>query len=170
MHQLNMRFTVSALRDPAAEQRAREKAEAPTVKTREQTLKDEEEAKTAAHNKEKQSTRRQLTSIWKRKFRPLPENKAVDLFADVIGDGFILSIAIGLIMWEYIRSRGKPDKNDLRITDLESRFAEVERREEKLEEREQACEEKLSILEQALQALEKQKQVKPGLKAKLLAS
>lgn len=156
MHQLNMRFTVSALRDPAAEQRAKEKAEAPTVKTKEQTLKEEAEAKTHPPiSKEKLSTRKQITSIWRRKFRPLPEAKAVDLFADVIGDSFILSIAIGLIMWEYLRSRGKPDKNDLRITDLESRFAQVEDREMALEEREKAWEEKLSILEQALQALER---------------
>ena len=80
--------------DKTAEKRAREKAEAPTVKTEEQT-KAEEAAKKYG---EKAPQREQ--SVWKRKFRPLPENKAVDLFADVIGDSFILLVAGGLILYE----------------------------------------------------------------------
>lgn len=73
--------------DKTAEKRAKEKAEAPTVKTEEQT-KEEEAAKKHAATKEKPPPKEQ--SVWRRKFRPLPENKAVDLFADVIGDSFIL--------------------------------------------------------------------------------
>jgi hypothetical protein len=36
MHQINMRMAVTLLRDQAAEKRAKERAEAPTVKTEEQ--------------------------------------------------------------------------------------------------------------------------------------
>lgn len=93
MHQINMRMSVTLLRDAAAERRAKEKAEAPTVKTEEQTKQEEAKAKEKAAPK----------SVWKRKFRPLPENKAVDLFADVVGDTFILLVAGGLILYEFIR-------------------------------------------------------------------
>ena len=40
IHQLNMRMSVALLRDAAAEARAKEKAEAPTVKTEEQVRKE----------------------------------------------------------------------------------------------------------------------------------
>ncbi|OAQ96357.1 hypothetical protein LLEC1_05357 [Akanthomyces lecanii] len=131
MHQLNMRMSVALLRDPEAERRAKEKAEAPTVKTEAQ-VKREEEAARGKEEKEKKkkatttttaststgsatttaastltattsagsatatasttgTTTRQpkkrrpqtVQNIWTRKFRALPEDKAVDLFADV---------------------------------------------------------------------------------------
>lgn len=150
-----MRFTVSAMRDVAAERRAKEKAEAPTVKTEAQMRADEEKKQAKANRPTQRSS--SFLSIWKRKFRPLPEEKAVDLFADVIGDTFILSIAIGLIMYEYIKGRQKPDLNALKIEELEDRLRKEEDRIAELEEVERKREERLSILEQALQALEKPK-------------
>jgi hypothetical protein len=57
----------------------------------EQTREEEHAKKQAA--KDKVPPREQ--SVWRRKFRPLPEAKAVDLFADVIGDSFILLVAGG---------------------------------------------------------------------------
>ena len=42
MHQLNMRLNVALLRNPDAERRAKEKAEAPTVPTEEQHKREEE--------------------------------------------------------------------------------------------------------------------------------
>merc|ERR1712080_290901 len=116
-----MRMSVAPLRDPEAERRAKEKAEAPTVKTEEQTKREEEakakeREKEQQREKQKQRANKDATTavptpagavvsttmtgkakrplfqnVWKRKFRPLPESKAVDLFADVIGDAFILS-------------------------------------------------------------------------------
>lgn len=146
-----MRFTVSAMRDVAAERRAREKAEAPTVKTEEQMKADEEKKQKRKSEKAPSS----FLSVWKRKFRPLPEEKAVDLFADVIGDTFILSIAVGLIMWEYIKGRQKPDTNAIKISELEVRLLEEERRIAELEDIEKRQQERVSILEQALEALER---------------
>jgi hypothetical protein len=88
IYQLSLeRMLIWISTDKAAEKRAREKAEAPTVKTEEQ-MKEEEAAKKRAAAKGAPPPKEQ--SIWRRKFRPLPENKAVDLFADVIGDTFIL--------------------------------------------------------------------------------
>lgn len=148
---------VALLRDTAAEKRAKERAEAPTVKTEEQT-RAEEVAKEkrasrdrGAHKEAKESS----TSIWKRKFRPLTEVKAVDLFADVIGDTFILSVAIALILYEYIRSAGKPDANAEKIADINERLKELDLREKELEEEEKKRQTRMETLEQALEEMKK---------------
>jgi len=142
MHQINMRMAVTLLRDAAAEKRAREKAEAPTVKTKEQT----EHENTAP--KEAQSV-----SIWRRKFRALPEEKAVDLFADVIGDSFILFVAGGLILYEYVRAKGKPDVNGEKIAELNKKLEELENRGKELEEAEKVQRDRVETLEQALEVM-----------------
>ncbi|OAA63945.1 OPA3 domain protein [Cordyceps fumosorosea ARSEF 2679] len=158
MHQLNMRMSVALLRDPEAERRAKEKAEAPTVKTEAQTRREDEakarEEEKAAKTKStapttgpttttRQRQRRQpFQNIWTRKFRALPEDKAVDLFADVVGDTFILGVAVALILYEYWRAQQKPDSNKERIEELTRRLEEREEAEEgrrrRLEELEQA--------------------------------
>lgn len=168
MHQLNMRMSVALLRDPEAERRAKEKAEAPTVKT-ELQVKREEEAKEKEKEKEKtkektstgssssssssssrQERRKPFQNIWSRKFRPLPEAKAVDLFADVVGDTFILSVAVGLILYEYWRAGQKPDSNKERIAELEKRLDE---REEELRAAQEKHQRRFETLELALEAL-----------------
>lgn len=153
MHQINMRMAVTLLRDAAAERRAKEKAEAPTVKTEEQMRHDEaQREKNAAKEKaEKEASK----SIWKRKFRPLPENKAVDLFADVIGDSFILLVAGGLILYEYIRAKGKPDANAEKIAELNVKLKELDQREQELEEAEKERQKRVDTLEQALEEMRK---------------
>lgn len=148
LHQINMRMQVTLLRDVAAERRAKEKAEAPTVKTEQQTKADE--AKERA-GKEKEPPK----SIWKRKFRPLPENKAVDLFADVIGDSFILFVAGGLIMYEYFRSKGKPDVQAEKMAEFKKKLEELEQREQELEEMEKKRQTQVESLEQALEEMRK---------------
>jgi hypothetical protein len=152
MHQFNMRMSVSALRDVAAERRAKERAEAPTVKTEEQ-VKADEIAKEKQKDKEKEAEKHASQSIWKRKFRPLPEPKAVDLFADVIGDTFILAVATALILYEYLRSKGKPDANAEKIAELEKVVKDEERRILELEESEKQQEMRVEVLEQALELL-----------------
>jgi optic atrophy 3 protein len=154
MHQINMRMAVTLLRDAAAEKRAKEKAEAPTVKTEEQMRHDEAmKEKNAA--KEKAEKKEASKSIWRRRFRPLPENKAVDLFADVIGDSFILLIASGLILYEYIRAKGKPDVNAEKIAELSEKLKELDQREIELEEAEKARQKRVETLEQALEEMRK---------------
>jgi DNA repair exonuclease SbcCD ATPase subunit len=147
-----MRLSVAALRDVAAEKRAKEIAEAPTVKTEEQT-RAEEAAKEKAAAEKKEAKAEASKSIWKRKFRPLPEAKAVDLFADVIGDGFILAIAAGLIVYEYVKSRGKPDTNAVRIEELDQQLKEEKSRIEELEETEKRQQKRVEALEEALESL-----------------
>lgn len=147
MHQINMRMAVTLLRDAAAEKRAKEKAEAPTVKTEDQMKQDE------ILKKEKKAA--QSTSIWKRKFRSLPENKAVDLFADVIGDSFILLVAGGLILYEYIRAKGKPDHNAEKISLLNEKLAELEGREKELEEAEKKQKARVETMEQAIEEMKR---------------
>ena len=152
-----MRMQVALLRDSVAEKRAKERAEAPTVKTEEQTRAEEAaKEKRAARDKGGHKEAKETpTSIWKRKFRPLTEVKAVDLFADVIGDTFILSVAIALILYEYIRSAGKPDANAEKIADINERLKQLNLREEELEEEKKKQQTRVETLEQALEELRK---------------
>ncbi|KAM0248078.1 hypothetical protein ACHAP5_003659 [Fusarium lateritium] len=159
MHQLNMRMSVALLRNPEAERRAKEKAEAPTVKTEEQQKRDDQIKQKQAVETPKRTLAFQ--NIWRRKFRPLPENKAVDLFADVIGDAFILSVAIALIVYETWRSSQKPDINKMRIEELDQKLEELKRREEELEESEKKQAERYESLEEALRALRDPKTKQP---------
>lgn len=164
-----MRVSVATMRDVAAEKRAKEKAEAPYVPTAEEAKAAEEKAakkeaeRIAAggdpakipdptHPK-KRVTHERFTSVWKRKFRPLPENKAVDLFADVIGDAFILSIATALILYEYIKARQKPDKNEEKLNELEEQLKAEIMKANQLEESEKQLQQRLEILEQAFEHL-----------------
>ena len=148
-----MRLSVALLRNVEAEMRAKDLAEAPTVPTKEEVEK--EKAKTGkegSHEKPASRTRK-WTSVWKRKFRPLPESKAVSLFADVVGDAFILSVAMGLLIFEYWRSSQKPDANLERIKELDARVEEMRRREEEAERREEEQKRRVDVLEEALKGL-----------------
>lgn len=147
-----MRMSVTLLRDKAAERRAKERAEAPTVKTEEQTLADEA-AKEKQAAKDKAAQKEASKSVWRRKFRPLPEAKAVDLFADVIGDSFILLVAGGLILYEYVRAKGKPDSNAEKLAELDKKLEELDRREKELEEAEKHQSDRVETLEQALEEI-----------------
>ncbi|KAI1500107.1 optic atrophy 3-like protein [Biscogniauxia marginata] len=152
IHQLNMRLSVALIRNVEAEMKAREKAEAPTVKTKEQIEKEESiRAKLGTTNREIRARKiPPIISVWKRKFRPLPEAKAVDLFADVIGDIFILVVATVLILYEYHRSSQKPDPVLERINELQERFEELERRWKELEEAEKRQQSRVLVLEDVL--------------------
>ncbi|KAL2255919.1 hypothetical protein VTK26DRAFT_2481 [Humicola hyalothermophila] len=162
IHQFNMRMSVAMLRNPEAEQRAKEKAEAPTVKTEEQTKREEEiRAKYGTTARDSNFIKERPRSVWRRKFRPLPEAKAVDLFADVIGDAFILGVAGGLIMYEYWKASQKPDKNRELLNDLEKRLEELSRREEALEEAERQQRERVKLIEETLRAYKDPKTKKP---------
>lgn len=151
IHQLNMRMSVALLRNPQAEARAKEKAEAPTVKTKEQIEKEEQlRAKYGTTAKEAHPARRLSgMSVWKRQFKPLPEAKAVDLFADVIGDGFILMVAAALIIYETWRSSKKPDPNE-KIEALSKRLEELQQREQEREEEERRQQDRIQQLEGVL--------------------
>ncbi|PHH67273.1 hypothetical protein CDD81_3042 [Ophiocordyceps australis] len=157
IHQLNMRLSVALLRDPEAERRAKEQAEAPTVKTQEQVKRDEKRPTSQASRWPRFS----LKNVWKRKFRPLPESKAVDLFADVAGDAFILAVAGGLIMYEYWKSSQKPDVNKERIQELDQRLDQLSKREDELAAAEERARQKVEALEEALRALRDPKTQEP---------
>ncbi|KAI0164869.1 optic atrophy 3-like protein [Xylariaceae sp. FL1272] len=171
-HQINMRLSVASMRNIDAELKAKEKAETPTVKTKEQTEKEEElrakHGTTNAENRAKKILPR--ISVWKRKFRPLPEAKAVDLFADVIGDAFILFVASALIFYEYLRSSQKPDHNRERIEALTERFDRLEEREKKLAEAEEQHRIRTMMLEDVLRGLEHPKTKQPLLPSTTSAS
>jgi len=162
IHQFNMRLQVAILRNPDAEQRAKEKAEAPTVKTEEQIKREEElRAKYGTTPRDSHPTKEAPKSVWRRKFRPLPEAKAVDLFADVVGDAFILAVAGGLITFEYWRSSQKPDKNKEMIEELQKRVEELQQREQELLEAERRQRERVELIEQALRAFKDPKTKQP---------
>jgi hypothetical protein len=159
-----MKLSVALLRDPEAERRAREMAEAPTVKTLEQ-LKREEEAKLKAKKKNEPEPdhypKFTLQNVWRRKFRPLPEGKAVDLFADVAGDTFILGVAGALIVYEYWKASQKPDVNKERIDELDRRFEQLQLKEEELADAENRQRQRFESLEEALRALKDPKTKQP---------
>ncbi|KAL1880192.1 hypothetical protein VTK73DRAFT_6223 [Phialemonium thermophilum] len=162
IHQLNMRLSVALLRNPDAENKLKEKAETPTVKTKEQVEKEEElRAKYGTTAKESHPVKSPPRSIWRRKFRPLPEAKAVDLFADVIGDAFILIVAGGLVIFEYQRSSQKPDANLEKIKELNNRIEELKKKEEELEDAEREQLTRLEAIEDALRAFRDPKTKRP---------
>jgi hypothetical protein len=147
-----MRLQVTLLRDKAAEKRARDKAAAPTVKTEEQMKADETaKAKERAHPNAVVPPK----SIWKRRFRPLQEDKAVDLFADVIGDSFILLVAAGLIMYELVRNSNKPDPHQEKIAALEEKVVVLEKLDQEREEIEKKQQQRVETLEQAMEEMRK---------------
>lgn len=147
-----MRLSVALLRDLDAERKAKEKAEAPTVKTKEQVEKEEQlKAKYGSTTKSSSQSRNPLwPSVWRRQFKPLPEGKAVDLFADVVGDGFILLVAAALIIYETWRSSVKPDRNKEMIDELNKRFEELQNREKDHEEEERRQQSRILQLEEVL--------------------
>ena len=172
-------MSVALLRDPEAERRAKERAEAPTVKTEEQILREEAHAQ-RKHGKEsapsvngssgsgsssQKRTNNPFHNIWRRKFRSLPEAKAVDLFADVIGDAFILSVATGLLLYEYWKAQQKPDINAQRLDDLDRQFEEMKRRGGELAEKEERQQRRFDTLEDALRELRDPKTKKPLLES-----
>jgi hypothetical protein len=157
-----MRLQVALLRNPEAAQKRREKAETPTVKTEEQVKKEEElRAKYGTTARESHPTAESPPSVWRRRFRPLPEAKAVDLFADVVGDTFILAVAGVLITYEYWRASQKPDKNLQMIEELQARTEELRIKEEELEAMERKQEERVRLIEEALRAFKDPKTKKP---------
>lgn len=165
-----MRMSVALLRDPEAERRAKERAEAPTVKTEEQVKREEAaRAKSGTNSSSSSSSPSQsarypkftFQNVWKRKFRPLPEGKAVDLFADVIGDTFILGVAGGLIIYESWKALQKPDVNKQRIDDLSERVEALRRREEELADAEEKQRQRFESLEEALRRLRDPKTKEP---------
>ncbi|KAM3444496.1 hypothetical protein NHJ13734_001310 [Beauveria thailandica] len=113
---------------------------------------------TTAAKKPQKPRRQPFQNIWTRKFRALPEEKAVDLFADVIGDTFILGVAVALILYEYWRAQQKPDSNKERIEELARR---VEAGDEALREAEERHQQRLEALETALRSLQDPKTKKP---------
>jgi len=165
-----MRLQVALLRNRDAELRAKEKAEAPTVKTEEQVRREEEAKAKAGTTGQEQHATDKPRSVWKRRFRPLPEAKAVDLFADVIGDAFILAVAGGLVTYEYWRSSQKPDKNLMMIEELQRRTEELRIKEEEFEAREREQHERIRLIEEALRAFKDPKTKKPILAPATIAA
>ncbi|RYP65940.1 hypothetical protein DL769_006167 [Monosporascus sp. CRB-8-3] len=157
-----MRMSVALLRDVEAEIKAKEKAETPTVKTKEQTEKEDAiRAKHGTTNKDGRIKTLPFISVWRRKFRPLPEAKAVDLFAEVVGDAFILLVAASIILYESHRQSQKPDSNAEQIKELSQRFDELEKRERDLEEAEKQYHSRVLTLEQALRDFKDPKTKQP---------
>ena len=158
-----MRLSVATLRNVSAEIKAKELAEAPTVKTKEQVEKEEaRRAKYGERSKDALAKKKMpFISVWKRKFRPLPEAKAVELFADVVGDAFILLVAAVIIVYEGYRSSIKPDTNAEKIKELSERFDDLEKRERELEEAEKRYQSRVLVLEEALRNFKDPKTKQP---------
>lgn len=157
-----MRLNVALLRNPEAELRAKEKAETPTVKTKEQIEREEQlRAKYGTTPNQSHPTTTPTMSVWKRKFRPLPEAKAVDLFADVIGDAFILLVAMGLVIFEYQRTSSKPDHNLEKIKELNAELEELRKKDEESQQARRDQLARLEMIEETLRAFKDPKTKQP---------
>lgn len=156
-----MRLNVALLRNVDAEIKAKEKAETPTVKTKEQVEKELQKEEAMKNAKDSHHAKDAPRSVWKRKFRALPEAKAVDLFADVAGDAFILVVAMALIIYEYYRSSAKPDANLERIKELNRQLDELKERESEMQEEEKRRESRILAMEQALRNFKDPKTKQP---------
>ncbi|KAI4245923.1 MAG: hypothetical protein LQ352_006481 [Teloschistes flavicans] len=129
VHRLDMRLRLGLLQDTAAidkqiardaaeAQAKRQKSEVPTVKTEAQT-----KAGEAAIAKEKDKAVEKAKSASKPRIRPLSEAKAIDAGANFASETFLLSVGIGLIVFErWWSSR----KESTRREDVSDRIVELE--------------------------------------------
>lgn len=136
-----MRMRLGLLQDPAvidrqiarevaAARAAREKSQAPTVKTEAETKADE-----ALSAKEREAIRKKTEAAHKPRIRPLSEAKAIETGANFVAESFIFAVGIGVIVFEQWRQRrkAKTQRNDIR-EDLEAVQAELEKVKTELEE------------------------------------
>ncbi|KAL9023274.1 MAG: hypothetical protein Q9180_008301, partial [Flavoplaca navasiana] len=133
VHRLDMSLRLGLLQDHASidKQIAREAAEAqarrqkqdvPTVKTDAQTKADERSATT----KEKDKPPDKSKTVSKPRIRPLSEAKAIDAGANFASESFLLSVGIGLIVFERWWSSRKESN---RREDVADRIEELEENE-----------------------------------------
>ncbi|KAI4187190.1 MAG: hypothetical protein L6R41_002958 [Letrouitia leprolyta] len=105
-------------REAAEAQAKKQKQEIPTVKTEAQAKADE-----AAHTGEKTKGAEKVKAISKPRIRPLSEAKAIDAGANFASEAFLLSVGIGLIVFErWWSSR----RESTRREDVADRIAELE--------------------------------------------
>ncbi|KAL9034001.1 MAG: hypothetical protein Q9214_007246 [Letrouitia sp. 1 TL-2023] len=129
IHRLDMRLRLGLLQDHSAieKQIAREAAEAQakkhssagsTVKTEAQTKADE-----ASTAKTKEKSTEKVKAASKPKIRPLSEAKAIDAGANFASETFLLSVGVGLIIFERWWSS---KRESTRREDVADRIAELE--------------------------------------------
>ncbi|KAF1989577.1 hypothetical protein K402DRAFT_451789 [Aulographum hederae CBS 113979] len=135
LHRIDMRLRLGLLQDPAvidrqiakevAEAEARRRRdEAPTVKTKEQSLADEQ-----LTAKEREKIKEKAKAAARPRIRPLSEAKAIETGANFISETFLFAVAGGLIIAESLRSRWKESnrREDVadRLDQLESQIEEL---------------------------------------------
>ncbi|KAL8774840.1 MAG: hypothetical protein Q9209_000779 [Squamulea sp. 1 TL-2023] len=105
-------------REAAEAQAKRQKQDIPTVKTEAQTKADERPA-----TKEKDKAPDKSKTVSKPKIRPLSEAKAIDAGANFASESFLLSVGIGLIIferwWSSRRENNRREDVSDRIEELE---------------------------------------------------
>ncbi|TQS35382.1 hypothetical protein Golomagni_04197 [Golovinomyces magnicellulatus] len=151
MHQLNMRMAVTLLKNSPAEKRVKENSEELSSTKLPNDGGDGNLPNVKSASNEKISPKEIPPSVWKRKFRPLPESKAIELFANVVGDSFVLLVAGILVFYEYLRAKRKPDIS----IELKYKLDELDQRESDLEKVNKQTLEKVEALEVAIVNLEK---------------
>ena len=66
----------------------------------------------------------------KAEYKPLSEERAVELGSEILGETFLYSVAAAYIIYEYWRSvkkeQRKTDEQDLHISDLQTQTAKLE--------------------------------------------
>ena len=105
-------------REAAEAQAKKQKAEIPTAKTEAQTKADE-----AAVAKDKDKATEKIKSSSRPRIRPLSEAKAIDAGANFASETFLLTVGIGLIIFErWFSSR----RENTRREDVADRIGELE--------------------------------------------
>ncbi|PVH98593.1 hypothetical protein DM02DRAFT_615717 [Periconia macrospinosa] len=141
LHRIDMRMRLGLLQDPAvidrqiakevkAAEAARQKSQAPTVKTEAETIADENMTK-----QEREAARKKVEAASRPRIRPLSEAKAIETGANFVAETFLFAVAIGVIVFEQWRQRRKAQnqRDDIR-EDVEELQAELKAVKAELEE------------------------------------
>ncbi|KAI3649626.1 hypothetical protein MP228_005258 [Amoeboaphelidium protococcarum] len=75
-----------------------------------------------------QQQQQQTSSETKNRIRPLEEGRAIELAANLIGETFIFSVAVMVVILETYRKKVDDDKKQQNLVDLERRLSEMESR------------------------------------------
>ncbi|KAI3630656.1 hypothetical protein MIR68_012091 [Amoeboaphelidium protococcarum] len=79
-------------------------------------------------SRNQQQQQQQASSETKNRIRPLEEGRAIELAANLIGETFIFSVAVMVVILETYRKKVDDDKKQQNLIDLERRLSEMESR------------------------------------------
>ncbi|KAI3632837.1 hypothetical protein MIR68_008912 [Amoeboaphelidium protococcarum] len=93
-----------------------------------QRIAEQYQADIKGQSRNQQQQQQQGSSETKNRIRPLEEGRAIELAANLIGETFIFSVAVMVVILETYRKKVDDDKKQQNLVDLERRLSEMESR------------------------------------------